>query len=108
MNIIPIIFSIILSSTGTNPIIATIELENATLQPQAQITFGGLKVETPYRIHYDGVVSSLVHFTNQSGQFSINKPSRFKENTGMHLIYFYEWKYIEPKPGEPMFQDVKD
>ena len=50
----------------------------------ATITFGGLKLDTPYRVQYDGITSSIVRFSNESGQLSI--PQKRSKNVGMHII----------------------
>lgn len=70
------------------------------------ITFGALDPNTPYRIQYDGRTSTIVRFSDENGQLSI--PKKWNKNTGMHLINVYKWKYVDPKPGELTFQDIKD
>lgn len=70
------------------------------------MTFGALDPNTPYRIQCDGRTNSIVRFSDENGQLSI--PKRWDKKTGMHLINAYRWKYINPKPGDPIFQDMKN
>ena len=78
-----------------------------TNQPSLKkMTFGNLDPNTPYRVQYDGITSTIVRFSNENGKISI--PWKWKKNTGMHKIVVYKWKYIDPKPGELTFQDIKD